>query len=106
MVHVIKLLISIFCALLLTFAPVTASAAPMAPDEMRGCTMAGKMPAKPGHSKVDCCTSACVAQSPALLPDKETAERLQVARTASLFPAPVKELVSIASSGLDPPPRA
>ena len=106
----IRLLISILCALGLAFAPVTVNAAPMPSDEMTGCEMDGKMPPEPmthmNHSKADCCTAACPVQSSALLPDADAARPSDPALAALLFSAPVKVLISVAYSGLDPPPRA
>ena len=106
--RVIRLLFSILCALGLALAPVAASAAIGPNTEMPGCRMDGKMPAKPvDHAKMDCCAPACQAPaSAALMPRQDTAASVGRADKSMLAWAPEKELASIASSGLDPPPRA
>ena len=103
----IRLLISILCALGLAFAPVAAGAAALQMSGMPGCTMNGKMPSKPAdHAAKDCCTPACQAPSSALLPGKDSAARVRLARSAMMVSAIIKELASAPTSGLDPPPRA
>jgi hypothetical protein len=103
---VIRLLISMLCALGLALAPVTAEAAAKA-GSMPGCTMGKEMPRKAAdHGKIDCCTPACQAPSaPALLPNS-TEEATSQPHAMIFAVAPVKELASIPSTGLDPPPRA
>jgi len=69
--------------------------------------MGGKMlPDPTSRSKVDCCAPACQMQTSAALPQNEVAAEPFDAALASLVSAPVRELVSTAYSGLDPPPRA
>ena len=103
----IRLLISILCAIGLALTPVTATAAAAPSSDMAGCTMDGKMPAKPAdHSKMDCCTPACqTSASTALLPSRDAGSGAYAAATMNEF-LPVKELAGVTSSGLDPPPRA
>jgi hypothetical protein len=74
---------------------------------MPGCVMGKNMPKKAAdHGKMDCCTPACQApSSAALLPNRIAALSLDTRSTVMLAWAPVKELASIPSSGLDPPPR-
>jgi hypothetical protein len=105
---VIRLLISMLCALGLAFSPVAANAAVSQASGMPGCTMDGKMPAKTAdHAKMDCCAAACQApSSAALTPNQNTAHPVAPVRSALLSWAPVKELYGIDNSGLDPPPRA
>jgi hypothetical protein len=105
---VIRLLIPILCALGLAFAPVVAGAAPAPNSAMLGCTMDGKMPAKPAnHMKKDCCTPACqMSSAAALLPERDSAAD-QIVTQGELHPAiAVKAFESFAPTGLDPPPRA
>ena len=104
----VRLMISILCALGLAFAPVTAGAGAQPTNGMPGCTMNGKMPNKPvDHAKKDCCTPACQApSSAALLPSKNTAGEIGAVRSALLISAPTRELASAPTTGLDPPPRA
>lgn len=107
--RLIRLLISILCALGLALAPAAAVASAIPSSSMPGCTMNGKMPEKPvDHSKMDCCTPACQApaSAAALLPRQDPSTQPQPLDKSQLAWAPVKELASIASSGLDPPPRA
>lgn len=104
---VIRLIISLLCALGLAFAPVTAGAAP-ASGSMPGCTMGKEMPRKTAdQGKMDCCAPACQAPSAtALLPNRDGTEAVVAATGPKLAWAPAKELASLPSSGLDPPPRA
>lgn len=103
----IRLLISILCALGLAFAPVAANAAATAAESMAGCTMGKEMPAKPANAKMDCCTPTCQApSSTALLPDERDGGAVDLIKRVQLAWTPVKELDGITSSGLDPPPRA
>lgn len=69
--------------------------------------MGNDMPKKSNeHSKMDCCTPACqVTSSAALLPDSQVALVTDFSLKLNLTAAPVKELASAPSSGLDPPPR-
>lgn len=103
----IRLLICILSVFGLAFAPVTLSAPAMPPTDMAGCSMDGKMPPEhTRHSKVDCCAPACQMQTSAALLQNEVAAEPFDAALALLVSAPAKELVSLAYSGLDPPPRA
>ncbi|NUQ17023.1 MAG: hypothetical protein HOP95_00995 [Sphingomonas sp.] len=107
--RVIRLLISMLCALGLALSAVATADATAAPSSgMPACTMDGKIPAKQSKGgKMDCCTPACqAASSSALLPSRDAAEPTSTARSPILASAPVKELASIKTSGLDPPPRA
>jgi hypothetical protein len=103
---VIRLIISVLCALGLAFSPVTAEASALA-GSMPGCAMGKEMPNKGAdHGKMDCCTPACqLTAAPALLPNSTAREPTRPA--AMIFTATaVKELASVPSTGLDPPPRA
>lgn len=104
----IRLLISILCALGLAFAPMTASAAAAPRFGASSCTMDGKMPIKPDdHARMDCCTPACqLTSAAALLPQRDGAPPRLVATGQRLTSASVAALESIAPSALDPPPRA
>lgn len=104
---VIRLLISVLCALGLAFAPVTAFAAATTMNGTPGCTMDGHMPAKPAdHSKMDCCTPACQMSAPAATIAEPVAASEPLLHDRGLVAsAPAKELASVHSSGLDPPPR-
>ncbi len=107
--RVIRLFISVLCALGLAMSPLAAANAAFAPSGgMPGCTMDGKAPMKSSdHSKMDCCGIACQAPPwAAMLPRKDAQGIVHTVRTTKLVAAPVKELASVASSGLDPPPRA
>lgn len=105
--RVIRLLVSMLCALGLAFAPVAPNAAVSQTNGMLGCAMDGKRPAKAAdYSKMDCCTPACQAPSTApLLPSKDAAGQAQPVKLELPIWAPVKELSGVKSSGLDPPPR-
>jgi hypothetical protein len=105
---VIRLMISLLCALGLALAPAPASASAQPSSSAVGCTMDGKMPAKPVHrGKMDCCTPACQPAAPAaLIPTETDAAEIEAPAATPLSWAPAKALASIASSGLDPPPRA
>jgi hypothetical protein len=105
--RVIRLLISILCAVGLALTPVTVSATAAPSSDMAACTMNGQMPAKPAdHSKMECCTPACQASSSAaLLPSREAGSGAHATATMNVFLS-VKELAGVTSSGLDPPPRA
>lgn len=105
---VIRLLLSMLCALGLAFAPVSAGAAAQPSTTMPGCAMDGRMPAKQSdHGKTDCCTPACRAPAPAaaVLPTAEIAigDLLHGPKPTSLLNA---KLASFVASALDPPPRA
>lgn len=104
---VIRLLISLLCALGLALAPVTAIAATATMNGTPGCTMGGHMPAKPAdHSKMDCCTPACQMSAPAAMIAEPVAASEPLLHDRDLVAsAPAKELASVHSSGLDPPPR-
>lgn len=104
--HVIRLLISIFCALGLALTPVTANAAAASPRSMADCAMGKTMPAKPSGSKMDCCVPACQSPASAMLPENRTKSATNLSDRSQPAWTPVKELVGIVSSGLDPPPRA
>ena len=101
-------MLSMLCALGLAFAPVAASGAVQPATSMPECTMSGgEMPDMPSdHSKMDCCTPACQAPAPAALLPVPDAELTDYSHGPKLSWAPVKELASLRSSGLDPPPRA
>lgn len=105
--RVIRLLVSMLCALGLAFAPVAPNAAVSQTNGMLGCAMDGKRPAKAAdYSKMDCCTPACQAGSAAALlaAPSEPGDGLAHER-ALLSTAPVTRLISFAPTGLDPPPR-
>jgi hypothetical protein len=106
--HVLRLLISMLCALGLAFAPVSAGATLLSSDSMPGCTMGKDMPKRSGdHSTMSCCTPACQApSSAALLPGRDSAAATDGPSVTKFSRAPAQELASIPSSGLDPPPRA
>lgn len=106
--RVIRLLISMLFALGVMLAPATASADVAPASGMPGCTMNPKLPSKaPDRTKMDCCTVACQSpSSTAMLPGYVGEDYVAPARRATLVSEPVKELASITSSGLDPPPRA
>ncbi len=93
-------------ALGLALSPVTASAAGAPTSGMPGCTMGGEMPDMPAdHSDMDCCTPACQAPaSPAMLLLQDLAAEPAVTAAEPIARA-MKQLTSLASSGLDPPPR-
>lgn len=100
----IRLLLALLCALGLAFSPMTAVASPL-----RECTMrVGEMPDMPAdHSEMSCCAPACQAPSAAAVLTKPDANPSADLTGRMIFaPAPMKELHSTASSGLDPPPRA
>jgi len=103
---VIRLLILMLCALGLALSPLTASSAGAPTSSMPGCTMGGEMPDMPAdHSTMDCCTPACQAPaSPAMLPLQDLAADPAVA-TAGPTERATRQLTSLVSSGLDPPPR-
>lgn len=104
----IRLLISIVCALGLAFAPVGAGAAAAPSSGMPGCSMNDKIPAKPSdHAKKDCCTPACqVSSAAALLPQRDHAADQMISRGELHAAIAIKALESFAPTGLDPPPRA
>jgi len=104
---VIRLLISMLCALGMALSPVAAGASGAASSGMLGCTMGCKMPNKSAdHSTRNCCTPACQAlSSAALIPDGDVTAPAAVLDSTKLTRAPEKELASVANSGLDPPPR-
>ena len=100
----IRLLLALLSAFALALSPVSATAA--APASMADCGMKGEMPAKPHHSKMDCCTPACQASSAAaMLPQRGEASDGVSHERAPLSTIPVKRLISFAPTGLDPPPR-
>ncbi len=103
-----KLLLSLLCVLGLSLSSVTASAAGTPTSSTPGCTMGGEMPdMPPDHSTMDCCTATCQApSSAALLPMQSAASDLDLLGKAEPSGGPAKQLTSVASSGLDPPPRA
>jgi hypothetical protein len=105
---VIRLLLSLLCALGLALAPVAAGAAALSSDSMPGCTMGKDMPAKStDHGKMDCCTPVCQpASAAALLPSHPTETEAFRPNAIMFASAPVKELISVFRTGLDPPPRA
>lgn len=105
LVRVIRLLISMLCALGLAFAPVAANATAAPPENMAGCTMGKDMP-KPINGKMDCCVPACQSTTSALVPEKATDGAAVQIDCSQLAWTPVKELTGIVNSGLDPPPRA
>lgn len=100
-------LIMMLCAIGLALAPVTAEAAVSA-GSMPGCTMNKEMPVKPSsHAKMDCCTPACqVTAASALLPNSTGEETTSQPHAMTFAAGRVKELASISTTGLDPPPRA
>lgn len=106
--RVMRLLLSMLCALGLAFAPVAASGAVQSLTSMPECTTAGgEMPDMPSdQSKMDCCTPACHAPAPATVLPVPDAGLADYPHGPKLSWAPVKELGSLRSSGLDPPPRA
>jgi hypothetical protein len=105
---VIRLFLAVLCALGLAFAPVTAIAATATMNGTAGCTMDRHLPAKPSdHSKMDCCTPACQMAAPAaLLPERASISDALPHDRGLVASAPAKELASVASSSLDPPPRS
>lgn len=105
--RVIRLFISLLCALGLALSPVGAASAAPAPAAMADCAMKGDMPAKPADGgKMSCCTPACQAPAPSvLLPEPERAANDLTAKRDLLVGASAEELKSLLRSGLDPPPR-
>jgi hypothetical protein len=101
----IRLIVSILCAVGLALAPATAEAAAMA-GSMPGCTMGKEMPAKStDRGNMDCCTPACQVSAPALLPNSTGEEASSQPERARFAAAPEKKLASVPATGLDPPPR-
>lgn len=103
----IRLLVSMLCALGLAFSPVVATAA-VAAGKMPGCTMNGKMPDTPSnHDKMDCCTAACqMTSATALLPESGTTDAPLEMNGALHHRLVLVEPISIIPLALDPPPRS
>ena len=107
----IRLFIGTFVALALLVTPIAATARTAQAGDMQGCVIGGKMPASPAapenHLKMPCCAVVCqVPWATALLADAKGALSSQLAGKAMVAWPPVKQLHSISSSALDPPPRA
>ena len=77
--RVIRLMISVLCALGLALAPAPARASAGPSTSAAACAMDGKMPTKPvNHAKTDCCTAACQPAAPAaLMPARTGAAELE-----------------------------
>jgi hypothetical protein len=104
--RVIRLFLAVLCAFGLAFSPTATSAAIAVPAEMPGCTMDGRMPAKPAdQSKMDCCSGVCQVTAAALLPERVVDAAQLKSNGALCRRAAAKELASFTASGLDPPPR-
>jgi hypothetical protein len=104
---VIRLVLFLLSALALALSPVAVNAAPFGQDAMAGCDMHQKVPAKPAnHGKMDCCTPACQASSPAGLVSQRDASSDGAVRGGELHVRyAANKPVSFAPTGLDPPPR-
>jgi hypothetical protein len=74
---------------------------------MTGCDMKGEMPKAPAdHAKKDCCVPACQASaSAAFLPQGGDGSAAFAPEARLHITVPAKELASVPSSGLDPPPK-
>lgn len=109
----LRLLIAMIMALGLTLAPAADARSGMTGGNA-GCTMAGDASAMPDmagmaadHARMPCCTIACQTPvSPALLPVRDSAVRLDPLDELLVAWEPGRRLESIAPSALDPPPRA
>jgi hypothetical protein len=104
---VISLVLSLLSALALALSPVAVNAASVGQGPMAGCDMHQKVPAKPAsHGKMDCCTPACQAASPAgLVPQRDASSGGAVRGTELHARYAAHRLDSFAPTGLDPPPR-
>ena len=102
----IRHLLALLCAIGLAFSPL--AAVPASAASMSACSMGGEMPDMPAdHSKMDCCTPACHAPSAsALLPKMDAGLTDLPAPKQQLSGATAKQLESVLSPGLDPPPRS
>lgn len=107
----IRLLIGIVVALGLALAPAAAEAGVAEASNASACAMGSGMPDKPdmpaNRLKMVSCTVACqIPPSAAFLPAKQMPIRVETPGAANLSWGAELQLMSLAGSALDPPPRA
>lgn len=107
----IRLLIGIVVALGLALAPAAAEAGVAVASNASACAMGRAMSDQPdmpaNRSKMACCTIACESPpSATFLPANRMAAPVEKPGGANLSWGAGRQLTSLASSALDPPPRA
>lgn len=103
---VIRLFLAFFSALTLALSPVATASAAAAPMARADCEKMGDLPVTPADQpNMDCCGPACPAPAPAAVEPERAGSANDVSQNGFNPITPVKALYSLASTGLDPPPR-